>query len=277
LIKVTVADVSTPFHPEMSFTEFDPTQQDAYSPNELLSLLQPTATLDQQQQQMDLLRTILNDVVRDQTTANDPWLTSISPLDTLATAQKPTPSSKLVPLTMSDYPDEDLPPSTLDPETYRSLSSKERRQMRNKISARNFRVRRKEYIQQLEQQAAEQQHEMQVLKNRIVQLESENSKCREELEMYKNRGMRLTPMAHEIHKDRNTSSRMAAERVGSPAWMEQRLFIHHVQVPEWDALYSYTDRGEDVFVPLEKFDTEVVDEVELVKEWIEQFAQLSIE
>ncbi|KAI7891220.1 uncharacterized protein EV154DRAFT_420846 [Mucor mucedo] len=53
----------------------------------------------------------------------------------------------------------------------KKLSSKERRQVRNRISARNFRVRRKEYITQLEEKVEE--HE-----KTIENLKQENSKLR---------------------------------------------------------------------------------------------------
>ncbi|CAG8557605.1 7913_t:CDS:2 [Acaulospora colombiana] len=46
----------------------------------------------------------------------------------------------------------------------KKLSSKERRQLRNKISARNFRVRRKEYIQSLESTKEQQQEEINLLR-----------------------------------------------------------------------------------------------------------------
>ncbi|KAF7728808.1 hypothetical protein EC973_005434 [Apophysomyces ossiformis] len=53
----------------------------------------------------------------------------------------------------------------------KQMTSKERRQLRNKISARNFRVRRKEYLGQLETQIQEQE-------TRIKQLENENRQLR---------------------------------------------------------------------------------------------------
>ncbi|CAG8547553.1 1754_t:CDS:2 [Paraglomus brasilianum] len=64
----------------------------------------------------------------------------------------------------------------------KKMSSKERRQLRNKISARNFRVRRKEYIQNLESTNQEQQKEINMLKQALVVLQEENSKLTQEVE-----------------------------------------------------------------------------------------------
>ncbi|ORX44092.1 hypothetical protein DM01DRAFT_1386947 [Hesseltinella vesiculosa] len=60
-----------------------------------------------------------------------------------------------------------------DPATDK-LTAKERRQVRNKISARNFRVRRKEYISQLEQKVDEQDEEIMALKQDMRRLKQLN-------------------------------------------------------------------------------------------------------
>ncbi|CAO3692893.1 unnamed protein product [Rhizopus stolonifer] len=68
------------------------------------------------------------------------------------------------------------------------MSSKERRQLRNKISARNFRVRRKEYITQLEQKLDEQE--------RIIQtLREENTKLRKSNEEFMQQILSQPPLA----------------------------------------------------------------------------------
>ncbi|CAG8591186.1 7879_t:CDS:2 [Funneliformis caledonium] len=64
----------------------------------------------------------------------------------------------------------------------KKLSSKERRQIRNKISARNFRVRRKEYIQNLETTKEQQQEEINILKQALVHLQEENKKLQQEVD-----------------------------------------------------------------------------------------------
>ncbi|CAJ0626635.1 12523_t:CDS:2 [Entrophospora sp. SA101] len=62
------------------------------------------------------------------------------------------------------------------------LSSKERRQLRNKISARNFRVRRKEYIQSLASLKEQQQEEINILKQALLHLQEENTQLKQEVE-----------------------------------------------------------------------------------------------
>ncbi|CAG8572286.1 3932_t:CDS:2 [Acaulospora morrowiae] len=64
----------------------------------------------------------------------------------------------------------------------KKLSSKERRQLRNKISARNFRVRRKEYIQSLESTKEQQQEEINLLRQALLHLQEENNKLQQEVE-----------------------------------------------------------------------------------------------
>jgi len=64
----------------------------------------------------------------------------------------------------------------------KKLSSKERRQIRNKISARNFRVRRKEYIQNLETTKEQQQEEINILRQALLHLQEENTKLQQEVE-----------------------------------------------------------------------------------------------
>lgn len=57
--------------------------------------------------------------------------------------------------------------------------------MRNKISARNFRVRRKEYITTLEEQVAEQHREMQMLRMALLRIQEDNVTLRSEVETLK--------------------------------------------------------------------------------------------
>lgn len=68
-----------------------------------------------------------------------------------------------------------------DPETLKKMSSKERRQLRNKISARNFRVRRKEYISTLEEQIKVSDDRNKELQTKNRSLHEENSKLKAEI------------------------------------------------------------------------------------------------
>ncbi|KAK3842597.1 MAG: hypothetical protein J3R72DRAFT_128956 [Linnemannia gamsii] len=62
------------------------------------------------------------------------------------------------------------------------MTSKERRQLRNKLSARNFRVRRKEYIDDLENQVKEAKREAADIQRRLIQSELNCQFLRQELE-----------------------------------------------------------------------------------------------
>ncbi|PWZ00370.1 hypothetical protein BCV70DRAFT_94375 [Testicularia cyperi] len=74
-----------------------------------------------------------------------------------------------------------------DPEEYKKLSSKEKRQLRNKISARNFRTRRKEYITHLEEQIADRDNIIEGLRQQLSQMTTENKSLREEVRITKSR------------------------------------------------------------------------------------------
>lgn len=82
---------------------------------------------------------------------------------------------------LNDKDDPDM--QYLNSEAGKKLSSKERRQLRNKISARNFRNRRKEYIAYLEQLVQKQNREKSSLKNEISSLKRQNASLSEKLEL----------------------------------------------------------------------------------------------
>ncbi|QRV81883.1 bZIP transcription factor [Ceratobasidium sp. AG-Ba] len=81
----------------------------------------------------------------------------------------------------SQEPDEWRP----TPEEYKKLSSKEKRQLRNKISARNFRVRRKEYISTLESHIADRDQLISAIRSELSNTRSENSELRREIDALK--------------------------------------------------------------------------------------------
>ncbi|TCD63688.1 hypothetical protein EIP91_005093 [Steccherinum ochraceum] len=85
------------------------------------------------------------------------------------------------------------------PEEYKKMSSKEKRQLRNKISARNFRVRRKEYITTLEGDIAERDRLIEHIRTELLGSKSENSALRQEIQALKKalldgRGLPSTPV-----------------------------------------------------------------------------------
>ncbi|KZT07941.1 uncharacterized protein LAESUDRAFT_749161 [Laetiporus sulphureus 93-53] len=79
--------------------------------------------------------------------------------------------------TTSTEPDDWRP----SPEEYKKMTSKEKRQLRNKISARNFRVRRKEYITTLEGDIAERDRLIDAIRTELGSTKSENVALRQEI------------------------------------------------------------------------------------------------
>ncbi|KAF8919462.1 hypothetical protein CPB85DRAFT_1549008 [Mucidula mucida] len=78
--------------------------------------------------------------------------------------------------------DDDLPADWRPPpEVFAKMTSKEKRQLRNKISARNFRVRRKEYISTLELDIAERDRLLQAIRSELGSTQSENQALRQEI------------------------------------------------------------------------------------------------
>ncbi|KAJ1727716.1 hypothetical protein LPJ61_004431, partial [Coemansia biformis] len=69
----------------------------------------------------------------------------------------------------------------------KSLTSKERRQLRNKISARNFRVRRKEYISNLEGEVRMHKEEADGLRRDLLSSRKDNALLREEVQRLRQR------------------------------------------------------------------------------------------
>ncbi|RKP08171.1 hypothetical protein THASP1DRAFT_23786 [Thamnocephalis sphaerospora] len=68
-----------------------------------------------------------------------------------------------------------------DEDEIRKMTPKERRQLRNKISARNFRLRRKEYIGTLEAEVKETRGELSGCRTRLNDVEQENRALRKEV------------------------------------------------------------------------------------------------
>lgn len=68
---------------------------------------------------------------------------------------------------------------------YKKMSSKEKRQLRNKISARNFRIRRKEYITTLEGDVAERDKLIELIREELGATKLENEALRREVDALK--------------------------------------------------------------------------------------------
>ncbi|KXS21171.1 hypothetical protein M427DRAFT_312869 [Gonapodya prolifera JEL478] len=78
------------------------------------------------------------------------------------------------------------PTEDLEKELQRSnLSARERRQLRNKISARNFRLRKKEYVSTLEDQLRNSESDRRALRSSLTKVLEENRKLKAEVAVYR--------------------------------------------------------------------------------------------
>lgn len=83
-------------------------------------------------------------------------------------------------------------------EEYKMLSSKEKRQLRNKISARNFRHRRKEHISTLEQQLINRDKTIDSLRQDLGQVKTENVELKAEIDLLKTKWSDLMKKIEEM-------------------------------------------------------------------------------
>lgn len=91
-------------------------------------------------------------------------------------------------------------------EEYKKLSSKEKRQLRNKISARNFRTRRKEYITLLEEQVTDRDSLIDKLRQQVSSLSLQNGQLKDEVRTLQNRSLGSVDVAKFIGAlQRNTN------------------------------------------------------------------------
>jgi hypothetical protein len=122
--------------------------------------------------------------------------TSKRPSPPKATKQSPTSLANTTPVSTGPFStgnnstagseagddEADLPENWRpSPEVLAKMTSKEKRQLRNKISARNFRVRRKEYITTLEGDIAERDRLLDHFRTQLGSQESENLALRQEI------------------------------------------------------------------------------------------------
>ncbi|EXX77482.1 hypothetical protein RirG_023380 [Rhizophagus irregularis DAOM 197198w] len=130
----------------------------------------------------------------------------------------------------------------------KKLSSKERRQIRNKISARNFRVRRKEYIQNLETTKEQQQEEINLLRQALLHLQEENTKLQQEIEELRKQKQQntkpivasppspphisssATTIIPNVNKDASPSSSSANQKT----WQDSRVRVQTTFIPEFN-------------------------------------------
>ncbi|KAJ2697870.1 hypothetical protein FB645_005808 [Coemansia sp. IMI 203386] len=108
----------------------------------------------------------------------------------------------------------------------KSLSSKERRQLRNKISARNFRVRRKEYISTLEAEVRVIKEENESLRSELTDSKKDNVQLRDEINKLRHRINQLS-VSQQHHSTPVSSGAVSASAgravTGSAAQQQQSL------------------------------------------------------
>ncbi|KAF7292009.1 BZIP domain-containing protein [Mycena indigotica] len=110
---------------------------------------------------------------------NSSTVTSIFPTAASTFRPKPAASNKG---DDDDEDDDDVPADWRPPpEVFAKMTSKEKRQLRNKISARNFRIRRKEYITTLEDNIAERDRLLEAIRTELGSTQSENVALRQEI------------------------------------------------------------------------------------------------
>lgn len=107
-----------------------------------------------------------------------------------------------------DEEDMDEDERLLASEEGKKLSSKERRQLRNKVSARAFRSRRKEYIGQLEGEVAVKTNECNELRTQNRALMEENARSRAFIERLL-RHQAFTPFLEELSRDESLEAKPA--------------------------------------------------------------------
>ncbi|KAJ2076603.1 hypothetical protein H4R24_005607 [Coemansia sp. RSA 988] len=113
----------------------------------------------------------------------------------------------------------------LDGIDLKSLTSKERRQLRNKISARNFRVRRKEYITNLEAEMRSHKDEADGLRRELTVSRKDNAQLRDEVQRLR---QRLGAMGVASTSSATTAAVPAASaRPVSSAPARPAAFAHH--------------------------------------------------
>ncbi|KAF3926181.1 hypothetical protein ABW21_db0205481 [Orbilia brochopaga] len=112
----------------------------------------------------------------------------------------------------------------------KKLSSKERRQLRNKVSARAFRSRRKEYISQLETEVANKSTENVDLKRKLNAVEAENKSLKELTRM-----LLASPQFASFLDQMNplAASNIAAFAANAPQQnaMSENITVHRASVP----------------------------------------------
>ncbi|KAJ3183755.1 hypothetical protein HDU87_005871 [Geranomyces variabilis] len=118
-----------------------------------------------------------------------------------------------------------------------TITPKEKRQLRNKLSARNFRVRRKEYVTQLETQLKEVSLARDALAARNKELECENSDLIAKLAAMSLKASNAASSRSSSPTTSSTSRQRPATQASAPSFpyplhQGSRIQVHTVRLPE---------------------------------------------
>ncbi|KAI7872392.1 hypothetical protein BDF14DRAFT_1752900 [Spinellus fusiger] len=174
----------------------------------------------------------------------EPAVQTVAPEDLMKQEGRRDSSSSLSPSVVSD----DLALEACaeaDGIDIKKLTPKERRQLRNKISARNFRVRRKEYITTLEEQVDTHKKHAERLQDRLGYVEDENKQLRTEVDHLRRQNQLLqqngscdlvrTPsprpsLKPNLHKDLSILGTKARETYRQ----DNSILVSSAVMPQWD-------------------------------------------
>ncbi|KAI8637260.1 hypothetical protein BD408DRAFT_424862 [Parasitella parasitica] len=171
-----------------------------------------------------------------------------------------------------DNSDDDMLEEEMNPLNNRNgsskkMTSKERRQLRNKISARNFRVRRKEYITQLEERVAEHEKTINDLKQENEKLRRANQDIMQQLLVQP-----ITPPSSSSDESSSGSEGHNSPSTLPPAYQFQLndlydfnlfdqqaqqanqqmnessnlFYLNHATMPDWDMTQVLGEKGKSI-------------------------------
>ncbi|CAG8689105.1 8480_t:CDS:2 [Cetraspora pellucida] len=151
----------------------------------------------------------------------------------------------------------------------KKLSSKERRQLRNKISARNFRVRRKEYIQSLESTKEQQQEEINLLRQALMHLQEENTRLKQEVEELRKQAKKpINPPLSPPHSSTTAKSNAQRSKASQSSSSDPRYLIPDVNK---DKLSSSSSTNQSAWQdPRVRVQTTLIPEFNLDKHLFEE-------
>ncbi|GAA5947771.1 hypothetical protein JCM3765_001076 [Sporobolomyces pararoseus] len=141
-----------------------------------------------------------------------------------------------------------LPPVPLwkdkpDEEEYKKLSSKEKRQLRNKISARNFRHRRKEYITTLEEEISTRDTLITNLQDQVSTLQTDNSSLKSEVTLLKSKWQELLDKMSSLAGSTPAPSTTSSMGVGLGVNPSKAIAGGQVQVKEEEEAWALDSPG----------------------------------